>query len=516
VPQAVSRKQYRMMMAIVHGKAKDGPRGRPPKSVAAKYTDPGKDAPEDKHNDRGGTWGEEHHKRAHEKVKHGRKERKKSKKDLKKAFEEYLEKGRDHRSNNCAAVLVMDQHNRILLGDHNKGGLAFPGGHCHPDEGFEEGAIREASEETGCPVRISAEIFRGKTNGNNTVVFLGEIVHGKPKDTKSDKGHESMTNWKWHEMDKIPWGELRDCCKEPISDFVSKRFGKSLKGMLALEILEKNIIRQKADAVFEVTHGDALRLVGNGMFRTLKRAVAGMEDEDFKDFHIDTHTVSIRRHMSDVYSGRVNDGHKTVYQFTNKSLPELTAALMSVFEWYFPEDEDHMHMLDDANLDDDALHGGLNELIDNYKRHNIGNIYQEMETVREQMRNGVAVDLQQVEARIMKLFDKLEEVTHELTGKHNELAQAAGKDMDELEAKLRELQSKIDSVGKIPKVVEAYSSNPANKDKVHDEFYSYLSKPKIEIMPNGKITISFSEDWQDGEKENFLKDMRAKALSKRE
>ena len=84
MPVAASRKQYRMLMAILHGKVKDGPRGRPPASIAAKYTDPGKDAPESKDNDRGGSWSEEHHKR------HSKKEKeKKSKKDMKKSFEEF-------------------------------------------------------------------------------------------------------------------------------------------------------------------------------------------------------------------------------------------------------------------------------------------------------------------------------------------------------------------------------------------------------------------------------------------
>lgn len=499
-------------MAILHGDAKGGPRGRPPKSVAAKYTDPGKDAPEQSGEDRGGTWGEEHHKRAKSKVKEARKERKKSKKELKKTFEEYLEK--KHDTNECAAVLVMDQHNRILLGEHNKGGLAFPGGHAHPGEAFEDAAIRESSEETGCSIRASSEIWRGKTNGNHVRVYLGEIISGKPKDTKSDHGKESMTGWKWYDLDKIPWGKLRDCCIEPIRDFVSKRFGKSLQGMVAMERLEKNIIRQKGDAVFEVTHGDALRLVGNGMFRFLKNNLTQMQDEEFKDIHFDTYTISVRKHMTDVYSGRVNDGHKTVYQFTNKSLPELTAALMSVFEWYMPEDEKELHDFYDHNMQDDVIHGGLNHLIDNYRRHNIGDIYNEMETIRETMRNGMAVDLQQVEQRIMKLFDRLEEVVHETVGKHNQLAQMVGKDIDELEAKLRELQGKINEPVSTPQTVEAYSANPANKDKIHDSYYSYLSKPRIEIVPSGKITITFAQDWQDLEKENFLRDMRARVINK--
>jgi 8-oxo-dGTP pyrophosphatase MutT (NUDIX family) len=507
MPAAVSRRQYRMMMAIVHGDVKDGPRGRPPKSVAAKYTDPGKDAPDSKHNDRGGSWGEEHHARAKAKVKEARHSRKKSKKELKKAFEEFY-KGRGK----AAATLVMDNANRILLGTHSKGGLAFPGGHLEVNENFQDAALRELHEEAGVVGRLSGEIFRGITNGNETVVYLAEIASGKLKNTDSDG--ESMSDWKWYELNEIPMDKLRDCCKKPIQEFISKRFGKSLKGMIALETLEKNIIRQRGDAVFEVTHGDALRLVGNGMFRTLKRAVDNMEDEDFKDVHIDSHILSIRKHMNDVYSGRVNDGHKTVFQFTNKSLPELTAGLMSVFEWYMPEDEQDLNLLDDSNISDDAVHGGLNELIENYKRNNIGNIYQEMETIREQLRNGVAVDLQQVEGRIMKLFDSLEEAMHETVGKHNELAVAVGKDIDELEAKLRELQSKISEPAPAPspQTIEAFSANPANKDQVHDEYYSYLTKPRIEISPNGKIVISFGHDWQDMEKQNFLHDMRAKVI----
>jgi len=165
-------------------------------------------------------------------------------------------------------------------------------------------------------------------------------------------------------------------------------------------------------------------------------------------------------------------------------------------------------------MSEDIIHGGLNQLVENYKRHNIGNIYQEMETIREQLRNGVAIDLQQVESRMMVLFDKLEEVMHDLTDKHNTLSEHVGRDVDELEQKLRELQDKICHINKVPHTVEAYSTNPANKDKIHDEYYPYLTKPKIEISPNGKITISFGTDWQDEERVNFLQDLRAKVITK--
>lgn len=498
MPVAASRKQYRFMMAILHGKnVKEHPRGNPPASIAAKYSDPGKDAPESKDNDRGGSWTEGHHKRHSEK--------KKSEKKLKKAFEEFY-KGRGH----FAATLVLDNQNRVLLGTHRKGGLAFPGGHVEPNESYDNAALREMNEESGAVGRLTSKIWCGSVEGNDGEVFLAEVASGKPKDT------EEIKNWKWFEIDEIPWDKLRSCCVPPLKEFIQKRFAKSIRGMVALETLEKNIIRQKGDAVLEVTHGDALKLVGTGLFRHLKNVVSDMTDESFKEEDFDTYKVSIRKHMNDVYSGRVSDGHKIVYQWTNKSLPEVCVALMSVFEWYLPEDANVLDIVSDQGISDDAIHGGLSTLVDNYKRHNLGEIYQEMETIREQIRNGVAVDLQQVESKILKLFDRLEEVTQDLAEKHNKLAQDVGRDMDELEAKLRELQAKLEEKEiKTPKTVTAYSSNPANDARVHSRLYSYLSKPRVEIHPSGKITISFGEDWEDLERSNFLEDMRARVIARK-
>jgi 8-oxo-dGTP pyrophosphatase MutT (NUDIX family)/Txe/YoeB family toxin of Txe-Axe toxin-antitoxin module len=504
MPKAVSRKQFRLMQAILHGKvdSSKSPRGVPPKSIAAKYSSPGKDAAEQSGENRGGTWGEKHHSKAKEKVKEERSKHKKTKKELKKAFE-------DHYDGHAAAALVMDNNGRILLGRHETGKLAFAGGHMDMSDGNTEiTALRELKEEMGIVGKNPQKIWSGKANGNHCDVYLIDSFTGKPK------ASEEMKEAKWFEPQDIPWNDIRDCCIKPLETFITQKLGKSLKGMLSIEKLEKNIIRQKGDAVFEVTHGDALKLVGNGMFRKLREATKDMGDEEFKDIHIDTHIVSIRKHMNDVYSGRVNDGHKMVYQFTNKSLPEMTAALMSVFEWYMPEDESELELLDDDALSEDALEGGVQSLIENYKRHNIGNIYQEMETIREQMRNGMVVDLQQVESRIMTLFDRLEDVVQNLSNKHNELSELAGADVDELERKLRELQNKVDDMSKKPEVVEAYSSYKPNPTRIHDENYPYLPRPQIEISPNGKIKITFESEWTQMEKENFLSDLRAKVIKR--
>lgn len=505
MPQAVSRKQYRMMQAILHGKvdsSKSSGRGTPPKSVAAKYSSPGKDAPEQHGEDRGGSWTDKHHAKDKEKVKEARAKRKKSKKELKKAFE-------DHYAGHAAAAIVMNDNNQILLGRHSTGGMAFTGGHMDVSDGNKEiTALRELKEEMGITGRNPQKVWSGKLNGNECDVFLIESFTGEPKST------DELKEPRWFDAEDIPWDDMRDCCHKPLEEFIRTKLGKSLQGMMAIEKLEKNVIRQRGDAVLEVTHGDALRLVGNGMFRKLREEVKDMKDEDFKDFHIDTHKVTIRKHINDVYSGRVEDGHKMVYQWTNKSLPEVTAALMSVFEWYMPEDEEFMDSVHDDALDDDVIHGGVQTLIENYKRHNIGNIYQEMETIREQMRNGTAVDLQQVEGRIMKLFDKLEETIHTVSDKHNQLAELAGKEIDDLEAKLRDLQSKIDDMGKGPETVTAISAHRSNPARIHDENYPYLPRPQVDISPDGRIKITFASDWTDLEKQNFLHDMRAKAVKR--
>lgn len=502
------------MQAILRGKADPSKshRGVPPKSVAAKYTSPGQHAPETHGENRGGSWTEHHHARAKEKVKEERRKRKAHKKNLKKTFEDFVQEGglnKNGESKQAAAVIVIDDNGRILMGKHNKSKLAIPGGHLDPaDMGdFALGALRELKEEAGIVGRNPTKVWEGKDGSTDVQVFLIESWTGEPK-----AGDDLGGPLEWIEPQDIEWSKVRDCCVNSLKSFIEQRLGKSLVGMIALEKLEKNIIRQRADAVLEVTHGDALRLVGTGLFRKLREAVQGMADEDFKDIKLDTYTISVRKHMNDIYSGRVSDGHKVIYQFTNKSLPEMTAAMMSVFEWYLPEDEKELNLLED--VDDDVIEGGVQTLIDNYKRHNIGNIYQEMETIREQIRNGVAVDIQQVEERIMKLFDKLEDLVHNISDKHNSLAQMAGAEIDELERKLRELQSKLDEMSNKPETVEAYSVHRTNPTKIHDENYPYLPRPQIEISPNGKIRITFAAEWTEMEKANFLHDMKARALKR--
>lgn len=490
MPKAVSKKQFRFMQAILHGKNVDHPRGTPPKSIASKYSSPGKDAPEQSGENRGGDWN-----------KH--KDKKKKKKDLKKSFEQYY-------NGKGAGVIVVNDKGQVLVGKGHDGKWQTPGGHVDPGEEFDEAAHRELREEANIVAGKLHEIGQFKSEGNDSKVFFTDEFKGTVKDT------DELKELKFADLHSLLDWDLRESSRVGLEMYAHSSLKKShnLKDMLVMEKLNKNILRgaDQRQVVYDVSHGEALKLVGNGCFRWLQSVVANMGEEDFKDVKVDTYTLSLRKHNNDVYSGRITDGHKVIHQFTNKSLPQLCADVMSVFEWYSDEDEHIFDLLDESNLPDDAIHGGLEHLSDNYKKHNLANIYTEMENIRAEIRNGVAIDLQQVEHKVMGLFDQLEEAIHHIADQHNNLAREAGSEVEELERKLKELQAKVDELHSKPTTVEAYQTRPVSSERVYGEHYFYLPKPSIEIEPNGKIKIIFNKDWSDLDKSNFLTDMKAKVI----
>ena len=488
------------MQALAHGAKFDHERGTPPSSVASKYSSPGKSAPEQSGENKGGSWKKKGKKS---------KDKKKSKKELKKTFfDEYYRK-------QGAGVIVVNDKGHVLLGEStdNKGQYQTPGGHVDEGESFAQAAARELTEEAGIVAGELHEVAHYKDDCYDSKAYVTYEYSGTLKDSNE------LKNLKFYSLDEALSKPMRHCSMLGLQDYAKSALKKSnkLTDMITLEKLEKAVLRgaDQRQVVYDVTHGDALRLVGNGCFRMLSKIVTTMGDEDFRDVKIDTYTLSLRKHNNDVYSGRISDGHKVIHQFTNKSLPQLCADVMSVFEWYSDEDEHVFDILDQENLSDDAIHGGLDHLSDNYKKHNLANIYSEMENIRGEIRNGVAVDLQQVEHKIMSLFDKLEEAIHDVADKHNQLVSDAGSEVEILERKLKELQDKVDDLHNKPSTVEAYQSRPVSGSKVHDEHYMYLPKPQITVGANGKVVISFDQGWTDMEKSNFLSDMKAKIVSKR-
>jgi ADP-ribose pyrophosphatase YjhB (NUDIX family) len=298
---------------------------------------------------------------------------------------------------------------------------SFPGGSIESGETLKEAALRELEEETG--VKLDDPKLLQLDSIENS--FVARLDY-----TPSFHSTEELSDVGFYDLDDIDINKVRSCCVDTLLAYLNMRLKKGKKPLKLMvlreeaEKLQKNIIRsgQVANAVYEFRHGDAIKLIGNGVFRALKRGVDGMSDDDIRDIKFGSYTIHLRKHANDIYSGRIDDGLKTIHQFVNRSLPALTGELMSVFEWYNSDEEPDLEIIEEENLPDKVIEDGVLKLIDNYRNYNIADIYQEMENIREEIRHGNVVDIQQVEMKIMSLFDKIEEKLDIFKNKHNSLA----------------------------------------------------------------------------------------------
>ena len=132
-----------------------------------------------------------------------------------------------------AAILIVDEHNRLLLLKRSDSGCWGPtGGAVEPGEVVEEAARREALEETGLQVGAMSlfgvfsgpELYYQYPNGdevyNVTIIYLSREASGVVR------LNEEHTEWRWFSAADIPVD-----LSPPIKPVIEK-FKESVKSML--------------------------------------------------------------------------------------------------------------------------------------------------------------------------------------------------------------------------------------------------------------------------------------------
>jgi 8-oxo-dGTP pyrophosphatase MutT (NUDIX family) len=503
MPHFASKKQYRMMMAILHGK-KSGSTARgdkgPPKSVAEQYSGDGKNVPESKGKEReGGRWDEGKKDKHTKRREHEKNRKERLKQETKRLKEKHLGKSEDRSG---FGVLVVDENGHVLMGRHTKTSeLALPGGSAELGESPEHTVVRELEEETGLKLDPS------ELKPLDSCTFVAQV---NSKELGSHvRDTSELSDVKFMNLADIDMSDVRDCCVPSLKSW-AKAKNESL--ISKIEKAEKQL---ELHPIFDMPKKDCLTIVANALHRHLDPHVGSLKEDGVAKVPLSSYTIVIRKHKDGKRSGNIDDGGKTIHRFNNLDHEDMLKDIMSLFEWS-GSGESKIKILPPEKLSDETIENGIGKMVDNYRSYNLGDIYDEVENIRQEIRQGNAVDLQQAEAKIMSLFDKLEERLLNAEKKHNSLANKAGDEIDEIEKKLIELQSKLESMTKNkPSTVEAISSNPQNPSKISKEFYPYLSKPKVIIKPDGHVIIHFDKDWTDDEKSNFLVDLKAKALKKK-
>ncbi|MFD6334842.1 NUDIX domain-containing protein [Streptomyces niveus] len=96
----------------------------------------------------------------------------------------------------------------VLLGRHRCGTREIPAGKVEPGESYTAAILRELKEETGCTARPEDVVLLGTLLDDNRGVARSTVVAviNRWKGEPADQPDESMSDWHWYPLDRLPDG----------------------------------------------------------------------------------------------------------------------------------------------------------------------------------------------------------------------------------------------------------------------------------------------------------------------
>lgn len=279
----------------------------------------------------------------------------------------------------------------------------------------------------------------------------------------------------------------------------------------------------------------ALEHINSQVMGWVKEATKDMKDGDTRDYPLPFEdkkvVLKVRKLMNDMYSGYLIDKSGDInHLFDRVSLPVLATQIMSAYEVYpdkiegvaddigalaekeLEESKENPSEKDEEKLESDILHSMKQQLLEINTKLKSGKLDKE---TKSQML--ILVDKLSSVARVIKELQEHEEAEEPVEVEEVDA-------LKRIRRKLEALKNQVPEVVQEPAVLSSgpvvVAPMPESPPKCHDcgmascVCYNHLSKPMIEIMPSGKISIFFKSDWQNQDKVTYLKGMKYAILEK--
>lgn len=229
-------------------------------------------------------------------------------------------------------------------------------------------------------------------------------------------------------------------------------------------------------------HYQALSAVKNHVLKYVTALVSGMKQDEVKNVPIAGKTLTIRKLMDDMYSGKLAEGTDIIHEFDRITIPQLAGQLQSMLELYDPssleEDQDPKILLVQklkpfAEQAEDGMVSQLIKLLSLSKpkkeqkdpSKEIEEIIQEANKIAEEAkRNAGSPDpreeiaelkerVQQMLHRVESLVssqaptssenDKLQDTLHQMQHKHDYLTDRVQQELNILEDRIADINKKL-------------------------------------------------------------------------